>query len=236
MNLSIAYSMFLLNLGPRYLRFGKLYNNRSIRKEEDVPHELHKKQDPVSILETYGKEVYLRLGIVGGYIVQYDCAGTFTPCCKFTTDTKTELVDVMLDARDCRLPSKLILEHALANDVAVVRSCDDYETEELSTVTESTEYVRIEYKRKMARSIICVPLVIRQKNILLYAESTKDEFVDVISSSDIFILELLTQQLIVSLENARSVLVLNCWFCHASPIILSSLRIPKTVSTDYSKI
>ncbi|KAI9141635.1 hypothetical protein BKA69DRAFT_1038371 [Paraphysoderma sedebokerense] len=193
---SIAYAMYLLNLGPRHYNLGHLSKQVKYSAGEIVQAFRHEKKEE-AIVETYVREAYLRIGGVSGFIFDH-VDGKFVTSCSFRLGEKSDEVEVNFKCAAPTTPPFSVLNAAMLKNETVVEGLEHLEehpleASDMDAITQSSGN----------RSIICVPVVSAFGKSFICIYSTRDAFVDAISPMDIYILELLSQQLVVSLENFR---------------------------------
>ncbi|KAI9141653.1 hypothetical protein BKA69DRAFT_1038386 [Paraphysoderma sedebokerense] len=199
----IAYAMYLFNLGPRYFQARKI-NSREKHDAVEIVQAFREEKEPESIVEVFLKEIYLRLGAISGNIFSYTDDHKFESSCQFVLDVNADAADVAFDpvVEDDQVVPTSVLRLALKTNKTVIKSYDepcDGDEEEGRDTSGLKKYAH----EKQTRSIICVPLIDRFRSVFICIDSIRDVFVDTVSATDIYILELLCQQLIVTLENSR---------------------------------
>ncbi|KAI9141637.1 hypothetical protein BKA69DRAFT_1124742 [Paraphysoderma sedebokerense] len=193
-SVSVGYAMYLLNLGPRHYNLGHLSKQVKYSAGEIVQAFRHEKKEE-AIVERYAREAYLRIGGASGFIFDY-VDGNFVPSCSFQLDGKSDEVRVEFQSVT-RAPSpSSVLNAAMLKNETIVESL-----EQLAELPHVAPHMVTQSSG--TRSIICVPIVSAFGRSFICIYSTRDAFVDAISPMDIYILELLSQQLVVSLENFR---------------------------------
>ncbi|KAI9141634.1 hypothetical protein BKA69DRAFT_1073197 [Paraphysoderma sedebokerense] len=182
--------MYLLNLGPLHYHLGLLSKQAQFSAGEIVQAFRHEKKEE-AIVERYLRESYLRVGGVCGCIFDYS-DDEFKPSCTFHLDGDTEEVEVSFRPTMIGYRPISLLKRALLRNETVVEGIEN-----LDDISE------LRPQKFNSRSYICVPVRSAFGKAFICISSTRDVFVDTITAMDIYILELLSQQLVVSLENCR---------------------------------
>ncbi|KAI9138778.1 hypothetical protein BKA69DRAFT_1089969 [Paraphysoderma sedebokerense] len=203
---SICYAMYLVNLGSQHINPMSYDGDNKLDDAVEIVSAFRHDREQRSIVEMFLRQVFHRFGGgVQGYILNYTNEGEqrISPVCKFTLTEKGEIVNITFISNDTFLsPTDLALplvHSAIARKETFLMSFDDcLEDEEIRSKCDVSRF------RTGGGSVVCVPIMDQEiLSSVVYFESTKDVLIDTISPVDLYILELLSQQLNISLDNSR---------------------------------